>query len=411
MDWHSLSIEVVCAFLRLKHPMNQSLFNIALPIASIFSFRMLGLFMLIPVFTLYANHLEGATPELIGLALGAYGLSQGLLQIPFGLLSDRFGRKPMIAIGLLLFGLGSVLGAFTHHIYGMIAARVLQGMGAIGSVLIALLADLTTEKERTIAMAIVGATIGLSFAVAFIISPILAHSFGLSGIFDVSIALVFIAFIILYAVIPTPSKTPLVTEIPALERFKSILTDRSLLFLNFSIFCQHCLLTALFFYLPLQLAPLLNAQHIESSWYFYLPILILSFLLMIPLITYTEKRKKTNTGMILSIFTILLTQFFLYSGSLLKISISLFCYFTAFNFLEAQLPSLISKCAPTHYKGTAMGVYSSCQFVGIFAGGCLAGVSFQRFGATGIFITTLGIAVLWLSLAIFLCRGRFLIKT
>lgn len=387
--------------------MNQSLSKIVLPIASIFSFRMLGLFMLIPVFTLYANELQGATPELVGLALGAYGLSQGLLQIPFGLLSDKFGRKPMIAIGLIFFGLGSLLGAFSNHIYGMIAARILQGMGAIGSVLIALLADLTTEKDRTMAMAIVGATIGLSFAIAFVVSPILTHSFGLHAIFDVSLILVLIAFVVLYGVIPTPPRLSPTAPTSLTERFKSILRDPTILFLNFSIFCQHCLLTALFFYLPLELAPLLKQHHIQSSWFFYLPILLLSFMLMLPIVAYTEKHRRTNLGIKTSIFVTFITQLFLYSGSLLLISISLFCYFIAFNFLEAQLPSLISKCVRSHYKGTAMGVYSSCQFVGIFAGGCLAGISFQHFGVTGVLMITLGIALFWLALALFLCRAQF----
>lgn len=360
--------------------------------------------MLIPVFTLYAAELKGSTPELMGIALGAYGLSQGLLQIPFGLLSDQWGRKPMIAIGLLCFGLGSLLGAWTDHIYGMIAARALQGMGAIGSVLMALAADLTEERERPIAMAIIGATIGLSFMIAFIVSPIVSSHFGLSGIFELSFILVCIGFLVLYGAIPTLKIANPVEKTALFSRFKTLISMPSLLFLNISIFCQHALLTALFFYLPQKLSPLFHAEQLNSAWYFYLPILIGSFVIVFPLIRYTTKKQNVRQGMLVSIALIALTQVVVFSHSLASIGLGLFLYFIAFNFLEAQLPSLIALFAPSHYKGTAMGIYSSFQFLGIFAGGTLAGICFEKMGVMGIFILTCSITSLWFVGAIGISR-------
>ena len=231
--------------------MKNSWLNSVIPIAALFSFRMLGLFMLIPVFTVYANHLTAATPMLMGIALGSYGLSQGLLQIPFGMLSDRFGRKPIITIGLLLFACGSLLGAFSTSIYSMIIARTLQGTGAIGSVLIALLADLTPDEQRTKAMAVIGVSIGLSFSLAMVLSPAITHYFGLSGIFYLTSFLALLGLVLLHAVIPTPKKEPFHIDSeanPAL--FKEVLYNRHLQRLNLGIFCQHFILTATFFPSP-----------------------------------------------------------------------------------------------------------------------------------------------------------------
>ncbi len=356
--------------------------------------------MLIPVFTLYTAELRDATPELMGIALGAYGLSQGLLQIPFGILSDRWGRKPIIALGLCCFGIGSLLGAWTDHIYGMIAARALQGMGAIGSVLMALAADLTVEKERPTAMAIIGASIGISFMLAFVVSPLITEHFGLKGIFELSFILVCLGFFILYRHIPTPSRTQPVERSSLFSRFKTLLKEPALLFLDIGIFCQHALLTALFFYLPQQLKPLFYTQQFNSAWYFYLPILLGSFFLVFPLIRYTSRKQNVRQGMTICIGILAITQLMLLSSSLMLIGIGLFLYFTAFNFLEAQLPSLIAQFAPSYYKGTAMGIYSSFQFLGIFVGGASAGFCFEKAGPIGIFILTTSIAIFWLVSAI-----------
>lgn len=373
--------------------------NIVAPIAAIFSFRMLGLFMLIPVFTLYATHLDGATPTRIGIALGSYGLSQGILQIPFGLLSDKLGRKPVLTLGLILFAIGSLLGAITHSINGMIIARTIQGTGAIGSVLMALLADLTTDKQRTLSMAVIGASIGLSFGIAFIISPFIAAFSGLPGIFYFTVFLVLLALILLHLVIPTPTKThlPLHTE-STLKRLKHVVINPELIPLNLGIFCLHFILTSMFYIVPMQLQTFIQQGAISVSWHFYLPILLLSFLIMVPIIYIAEKKQYAQSAFLASIVTMLFCQFGLLFGtfSWIFFSILIFLYFIAFNILEALLPSMISKRANPNNKGAAMGIYSSSQFLGIFAGGSTAGVLYQLGGHIGIFTINTCMALLWL---------------
>jgi MFS family permease len=363
----------------MSYPWSKSVF----PIAAIFSFRMLGLFMLIPIFTLYAPNLLGATPALTGIALGSYGLSQGLLQMPFGILSDKYGRKKIITIGLVLFALGSLLGATTDSMVGMIAARILQGMGAIGSVLIALLADLTPDSQRTKAMAVIGGAIGISFSLAMLISPVLAESFGMSAIFYFAVVLALIGLVLLHLVIPTPN----LVELPASGRgpliqkslLKTVLANKTLLSLNAGIFFQHLILTSTFYLIPLLLEDQLKLGHLSSSWHFYLPMMLLSFLLMVPIMVYSEKKGKNSAVFLVSVLGISLSQgllIFLYSNWIV-FCLLLGLYFVAFNFLEASLPSMVSKTAKAHTKGTAMGVYSSCQFLGIFAGGLLSGFLFE----------------------------------
>lgn len=368
------------------------------PIALLFSFRMLGLFLLIPVFTIYATQLHGATPQLIGFALGGYGLTQGLLQIPFGMLSDRFGRKPIITLGLVLFAIGSVIGALTDSIYGMILARTLQGMGAIGSVLIALLADLTTDKQRTKAMAIIGVTIGTSFSLAMVLGPTLAHHSGLSGIFYLTMGLAVLGILLLHLVIPTPQAEPFHarSEVnPSL--IKSVVLNRSLQRLNLGIFCQHFILTATFFAVPMILKQHLLADHLDKQWHFYLPLMVSSFICMIPFIFLAERKNHLNTVFLLSVLLITIAQgvlAFFYS-SWTGICLVLFAYFVAFNNLEALLPSLVSKQAEPKSRGTALGIYSTGQFLGIFAGGVLAGILYQWQSIEGIFIANMLLGLVW----------------
>lgn len=272
--------------------MKHSWFKTVFPIAAIFSFRMLGLFLLIPVFSIYAENLQGASPALVGLALGIYGLAQGLLQMPFGMLSDRIGRKPMITVGLILFAFGSLLGAITDSIYGMILARTLQGTGAIGSVLIALLSDLTPDEQRTKAMAVIGMTIGTSFSLAMVISPAITHHFGLSGIFCLTTLLAIIGIGLLHLVIPKPvnERFHIDSETnPAL--LKQVISNLQLQRLNMGIFCQHFILTATFFAIPYILRKQVEQGHLSQQWHFYLPLMLISFILMIPFIVIAEKKK------------------------------------------------------------------------------------------------------------------------
>ncbi|KTD04106.1 transporter, major facilitator family [Legionella geestiana] len=371
-----------------------------LPIASIFSFRMLGLFMLIPVFTVYAGQLRGNTPFLAGLALGAYGLAQGLLQMPFGILSDYFGRKPLLTIGLILFALGSLIGVFSDSIYGVLLARILQGTGAIGSVLTALLADLTPASERTKAMAVIGITIGVSFSLAMVTSPAIAQYSGLSGIFATTFGLAVCGLLMLHLVVPTPPPIPKnsapftallaeVVRIPALQR------------LNAGIFIQHLILTSTFYVIPMLLKHAETANAAGASWRIYLPLVTGSFLAMLPLIYLAERKgymRKVFPGCVL---TTALCQIGMALTSTfgLPLITALFVYFICFNFLEASLPSLISREAETRVRGSAMGVYSSCQFLGIFAGGTLAGMVYGYFGTHGIFIMNGIFGLLWAVIA------------
>ncbi|WP_058533033.1 MFS transporter [Legionella saoudiensis] len=378
----------------MKYPWSKTVF----PIAAIFSFRMLGLFLLIPVFSIYAENLQGATPALIGLALGIYGLGQGLLQMPFGFFSDKIGRKPIITFGLILFACGSILGALTDSIYGMILARAIQGTGAIGSVLIALLADLTPDGQRTKAMAVIGMTIGTSFSLAMIISPALSHRYGLAGIFYLTAALALLGLLLLHGVIPQPTKERFHSDSeanPAL--FKKVIRNKHLLRLDVGIFCQHFILTSTFFAIPFILRKQVEQGHLAQQWHFYLPLMLGSFLLMIPFIIIAEKKKLMKGIFLSSVMIITVAQLFLaYTyQNWLSLCLLMLAFFVAFNILEAALPSLVSKQAQPNSKGTAMGIYSTSQFLGIFIGGALAGLLYQWNGSPGIFLVNALVAALW----------------
>ncbi len=261
-------------------------------LASIYAMRMLGLFMVMPVFVLLGDDLAGATPALIGLAIGAYGLSQALLQVPFGLLSDRFGRKRLIYIGLILFAAGSLLAAASESIYGVIAGRILQGSGAIASVLMALLSDLTREEERTKAMASVGISIGLSFSVSLVLGPLLGSMFGLAGIFYTTAVLAVAALVVVNRVVPNPHlqrRSP--DTHPAREMLSQVLRNPRLLRLDFGIFALHLVLTAVFLLVPTLLQDRLQLAA-SSHWWFYLTVMVTSFFAMVPFIIIAEKQRR-----------------------------------------------------------------------------------------------------------------------
>ncbi|WED42608.1 MFS transporter [Legionella cardiaca] len=391
--------------------MKYSWIHTVFPIAAIFSFRMLGLFMLIPVFTVFATQLSGATPMLTGLALGSYGLSQGLLQMPFGMLSDRFGRKSILTVGLLLFVCGSLMGALSHSIYTMIIARTLQGTGAIGSVLIALLADLTPDEQRTKAMAVIGMTIGLSFSLAMIISPAITTYFGLSGIFYLTTILALAGLALLHIVIPTPRKERFHMDSQVnLTLFKSVINNKHLQRLNLGIFFQHFILTATFYVIPILLQQQINTGHLTKPWHFYLPLMFCSFVLMVPFILLAEKKQQMKTVFSVAILITAVMQLFLtwLNQQWLSLWLLMFIYFVAFNVLEATLPSLISKQADPNSKGTAMGVYSSSQFLGIFLGGLSAGALYDLGGNTAIFTVNACLGLIWFIISLYMKPNMYL---
>lgn len=379
-------------------------------LAAVFAMRLLGLFMIYPVFDAFAQHLKGSTPTLIGLALGAYGLTQGLLQIPFGLLSDKLGRKPMIAIGLGFFGIGSIVAAMSTSIFGVLAGRILQGTGAVGSVILALVADLTREEVRTRAMAVVGMTIGLSFLAAIIIGPLLASVIGVSGIFWITAGLSLIGIAITYLLVPTPahvSRHRDAEAVPAL--FARVLANRELLRLDFAIFVLHAILTASFLALPGRLAATLHISG-ASDWMIYLPVLVVSVVFMIPAIIVAEKGGRMKEMFIAAIALLTLSLIALaFGGQIPVVAVAaLVGFFTAFNIMEAMLPSLVTKVAPIDAKGTATGIYSSLQFLGIFVGGAGGGLALAKAGTTGVFAFTVALALLWLVVAVMMRRpGRY----
>jgi MFS family permease len=373
----------------------------AVSLASVFAVRMLGLFMIYPVFAVFARQLAGATPYKIGLALGIYGLSQGLLQMPFGLLSDRIGRKTMIVFGLVVFALGSAVAASSRSIDGMIWGRVLQGAGAVGSVILALVADLTTEENRTKAMALVGMTIGFSFLVAIVVGPAVAGWIGIGGIFWLMAALALVGIAITAFVVPKPRQRRVHREaetVPAL--LGSTLRNPELLRLDFGIFALHAMLTASFLVVPELLHGALGVNS-RDQWLVYLPVLLVSVAVMVPAIIVAERHRRMKTVLVGAVAALAASQLMLAVGGhdvyVLIAAITLF--FAGFNVMEASLPSLVTKTAPSGSTGTATGIYSSSQFLGIFVGGVAGGGVNQAYGAAGVFTLACALALLWLLIA------------
>ncbi len=370
----------------------------AVSLAAVFSVRMLGLFMVYPVFAAFARHLAGATPYKIGVALGIYGLSQGALQMPFGALSDRIGRKVMIVIGLIVFGIGSVVAASASTIDGMIIGRLLQGAGAIGSVVLALIADLTAEKNRTKAMALVGMTIGFSFLLAIVTGPVIAGWIGVGGIFWLTAALALAGIAITALLVPAPPRPharPEAGTVTAL--IGASLRNPELLRLNFGIFALHAMLTASFLVMPALLRGTL-AMSSREQWQVYLPVLLVSVAVMVPAILVAERYRRMKSVLVGSVAALAASQLMLAVGGqdTYVLLAGLVVFFSGFNVMEASLPSLVTKTAPAGATGTATGIYSSSQFLGIFVGGVFGGWVDQAAGTTAVFLFASAVAIVWL---------------
>ncbi len=382
----------------------------AISLSSIYALRMLGLFMILPVFALYAEELSGVTPTLVGLAIGVYGLTQAMFQIPFGFASDRFGRKPVIIVGLLIFALGSVVAAMADSIGGVILGRALQGCGAIAAAVMALAADLSREEHRTRMMAMIGMSIGASFALALVLGPLLDAWIGVPGIFWLTAVLALLAIAVVQFIVPRPVRSKVHRDAePIASQLLTVLRDVQLVRLDMGIFILHTILTATFVVLPLVLRDMGGLPSIDH-WKIYLPALVLSIAAMLPFIILGERHRRLKQVFIGAILVLGLAELglFAFTDSLTGIFIAVVVFFSAFNLLEATLPSLVSKMAPPDKKGSAMGVYSSAQFLGAFVGGSAGGWLHGLYGPTGVFAFCALMAGLWALIAESMRSPRYL---
>lgn len=354
-------------------------------LAALYILRMLGLFMVLPVLMLEGSALSQATPALLGLAMGIYGLTQAALQIPAGALSDRIGRKPVIIAGLLIFAIGSMVAANADSVYELIIGRALQGGGAIASAIMALVTDLTDEDNRMKAMGAIGISIGVSFSVALVVGPWLASLGGLSMIFWVTAAMAIGGVIVTITLVPSPPRQTHRDASPVVSEVWVQLRNIRLWPLNFGVFLIHALMVAVFVAIPAQLLSL-DLPVDQHSW-LYLPVLLLAFGLMVPFIIVAEKKRKMKGIVLLGIGILILTLLLMSQAhSIWHWAVLLLMYFFAFNLMEASLPSWLSKIAPAGAKGSAMGIYSSMQFLGAFVGGTLGGWLVNQQGTTTLFI-------------------------
>ncbi|MEZ5534119.1 MAG: MFS transporter [Thiolinea sp.] len=389
--------------------MNGLEWRVAISLSAVYAVRMLGLFMILPVFSLYADSFPGSTEFLTGLAIGIYGLTQALFQIPLGLASDRIGRKPVIIGGLLIFAFGSMVAALADSIWLIIIGRTLQGMGAIAAATMALAADLTRDEYRARIMAFIGMSIGLSFMLAMIIGPLLNAWAGLSGIFWVTMGLALSGILLILFAVPQPVQLRSHRDAGILRGYiGKTLQNTSLLRMDLGVFILHLIMTANFLVIPELLKQQLHFPSVEH-WKIYLPVFLLSFLLALPMIILAEKKHRIKGTLLVAIGLLIAAELVMAGGyqyNYLLIAAFL-VFFIGFNFLEAVQPSLVAKYSAVDTKGTAMGIFSSSQFFGIFIGGSIGGLVNQQFGISGVFIFNAIMALIWLAVSYTLPRPQF----
>lgn len=369
-------------------------------LSGIFGLRLLGMFVILPVFAIYAEKLPGGDDlMLVGFAIGAYGLTQAVLQIPFGWWSDRYGRKPVVYIGLVIFAIGSFVAALAPNIYIVILGRMLQGAGAISAAVMAMTADLTREDQRAKAMAMIGSTIGIAFALSLVASPWLDRVIGVPGIFALTGVLALAAMLVMWRLIPDAPQTPPAPG-RALKDFWHVLTDPQLARLNWGIFALHAVLMALFIVVPFSLRD--AGLPVGSHWQVYLPVMLGSFVLMMPAVIQAGNPVLLRRWFIAAITVLLAAHLALpwLDGSVWLLSLFLLAFFGPFNALEAMLPTLATRLAPAHAKGTAIGLYSTIQFFGTFLGASAGGVLYQRWGVAAVIGFDAVLLAIWLILAL-----------
>ena len=368
-------------------------------LASVYGLRMLGLFFILPVFAVHAPTLRGGEDiALVGIAIGGYGLAQGILQIPFGMASDRWGRKPVIYAGLLVFAAGSFLGIAAADIWTAIAARIFQGAGAINSVAMALAADLTREQHRTKIMAMIGATIGATFAVSLVGAPVLYRFVGMEGVFALTGLLSLGAIAVVKYFVPDPPQRAAPRAAAARQPVRVL--DPELLRLNAGIFVLHIVLYAMFVVVP----PLLIGAGLPLSdhWELYLPVVLASFVLMVPAILYADRKDRPKPVLLGAVALLGIAEALLAAetAGIWRLAALMLAFFVAFNVLEAMLPALVSRIAPAHGRGLAIGVYNTTQTLGVFFGGLLGGAMAKYFGTQAVFGACAALAALWLAAAL-----------
>jgi MFS family permease len=372
----------------------------SMSLAAIYALRLLGMFVILPVFAIYAEKLPGGNNlTLVGMAIGAYGLTQAIFQIPYGWWSDRYGRKPVIYAGLVLFAAGSFVAAAASHIYIVIAGRVLQGAGAISAAVMALAADLTREEHRTKAMAMIGSTIGLAFALSLVASPWLNGLIGVPGLFAMTGILAVAAIGVVWRVVPNALATQKAARGAGFREFWGALRDPQLARLNYGIFVLHAMLMALFIVVPFALRD--AGMPVSQHWKVYLPVMLGSFVLMVPAVMSQGNAHRAKRFFVAAVVLIAVAHAVLpwLTGSVTKIAIFLLLFFTPFNTLEAMLPSLTSRMAPIQSKGVAIGVYSSVQFLGTFFGAAVGGFLYSRWALHGVVIGDVVLVVIWIVVA------------
>ncbi len=384
--------------------------RVALALSGVFAIRMLGLFMILPVFAVYAKDLDGYSKTLAGVAVGIYALTQSLLQIPLGRLSDRVGRKPVIVGGLLVFVLGSVVAALSDSLTGVIIGRALQGAGAIASAIMALAADLTREEHRTKVMAVIGLSIGLAFSLAIVLGPVLHGWFGVTGIFWLTAILAILAILVVVFMVPKPVTLRFHrdTEVEW-SWLRRVLAHPQLARLDIGVLILHFVMTATMFTLPL----IWVNQHgfsIPEHWQVYLPVMFLSVLLILPFIIIGEKRRQLKQVFVGAVITLGAANFALWQSTddWWILVVALWVFFVGFNLLEASLPSLVAKFSPPAHRGTAMGAFSSSQFMGAFLGAMVAGWVSEHHGEGTVFLINGILVVLWLGMAISMRQPSYL---
>jgi MFS family permease len=379
-------------------------------LVSLYATRMLGLFMVLPVLSVFSDSYQGATTLLIGVALGVYGLTQSLFQIPLGILSDKIGRKPIILGGMLVFLVGSVVAALSTSVYGLILGRALQGAGAVASTIMALLSDLTTEQNRTKAMAAVGGSIGIAFALAMVGGPVVASYAGVSGIFWLTALLAALGVLVVIFWIPAPVRVSRIASREALAMpslFWSTLCHRDLLRLNLGVFILHLVQMASWVSVPWVLSHSLGFE-ISRHWLLYLLTMGFGFVAMLPFMIIAERKRILKWVFAAAVLLLAIAEGSLYmaEGRFWLFVLGMFLFFMAFNLLEASLPSLVSKVSPSGSRGTAMGIYSSSQFFGAFLGGVVGGFVAQHYGHPAVFVMSVVAVVIWLLIALTMAPPR-----